>query len=77
MSYARFADDSDVYVFANSDGAIECCGCCLHRLGHPRVEVATAAEMIVHLAIHALAGHDVPASTVPYMLADHAAGELP
>lgn len=30
MSYARFTD-GDVYVFANTDGQLECCGCMLQE----------------------------------------------
>lgn len=32
MSYARFGwDGSDVYVFGNTDGKYECCGCALQK----------------------------------------------
>ena len=31
MSYARFSDDSDVYVFENTDGKFECCWCPLQE----------------------------------------------
>lgn len=32
MSYARFGwDDSDVYLFFNTDGKLECCFCALQK----------------------------------------------
>lgn len=32
MSYARFGMGSDVYVFLNGDGKLECCGCLLQAV---------------------------------------------
>lgn len=29
MSYARFGEDSSVYVFGNTAGYFECCACCI------------------------------------------------
>lgn len=61
MSYARFAADSDVYVFFNCDGYYECCACRIawdeHKLS-PWVE--TAEEMLAHMAEHIEKGHKVP-----------------
>ena len=59
MSYCRFAwDNSDVYVFGNAEGYIECCGC---KLSDSReFQCKRAADMIVHLQEHRKAGHCVP-----------------
>ena len=58
MALCRFGSDSDVYVYYSTHGGIECCGC---RLGGDRmVNVATEAEMIVHLEEHRRTGHRVP-----------------
>lgn len=55
MAYARFSD-SDVYVFFNSGGWYECCGCRLPDPGKTMVD--TPAEMVAHLRRHEEAGHD-------------------
>lgn len=57
MSFARFSDDSHVYVFENMRLQLECCGCAL--LGH--FASLTAEELIEHLREHERAGHLVPA----------------
>lgn len=56
MSYARFGDDSDVYVYV-SDRGLECCWCTLQ----PKSETFRSnAAMIVHLEEHQASGHVVP-----------------
>lgn len=56
MSYARFSEHSDVYVFATFGGYVECCACafggsaCLY----------SAPEVIAHMQEHVDAGHKVP-----------------
>jgi len=69
MSYARFAADSDVYVYASSRGGIECERC---RFMQPTDTTANGPrnnavmvdedEMISHLEKHGKAGHKVPES---------------
>ncbi len=54
MSYCRFGDDSDVYMYPNTDGTIDCCAC---RLGGGRY---TIAEALDHLEEHQGVGHVVP-----------------
>ena len=69
MSYARFSEDSNVYVFATIEkGAhvAECCGCLLI----PRDDEGDATApwpqydspdgIITHLREHQAAGHKVP-----------------
>jgi hypothetical protein len=56
MSYARFAAESDVYVFLAVGGHLECCGC---ALGGEECFYSTA-EMLAHLDAHRVVGHDVP-----------------
>lgn len=66
MSFARFADDSDVYVFISSiDHLFECCGCSLGRLVPDlRCSGMNAAEMIEHLRLHQEARDQVPERTM-------------
>ena len=63
MSYVRFGDDSDVYVFDQVDGVLCCCGC---QLSYRRISyyAETAAEMADHLREHEAAGHMVPAGVI-------------
>lgn len=57
MSYARFgAGGSDVYVYADCGGYINCCGCCLYSDGF---RAYSTDEMIAHLNEHRDAGHTV------------------
>lgn len=65
MSYARFSE-GDVYVYGDVRGGISCDACCLspstrpeNLIGYERFNCATLAEMLVHLAAHRAAGHDV------------------
>jgi hypothetical protein len=58
MSYARLAEDSDVYVFRCVYGALECCGCSLSKNHWARFDTTDA--MLAHLDEHKAAGHDVP-----------------
>lgn len=76
MAYARFGDGgSSVYVYANSDDRLICCGCLLQESDDDWVEFTTA-DMLVHLDAHVAAGHTVPADVAPALMADHANGRL-
>ena len=66
MSYARFCYSSQVYVFADTSGGIECCGCML--LGNFHSD--TAEGMAAHLREHIAAGHKVEVGTIEDILAD-------
>lgn len=60
MSYSRWTDDCDVYVFAHVDGGIAC----LYGLGGPGTHDFRAysrADLTAHLAEHEAEGHKVPA----------------
>lgn len=72
MSYARFrAGESDVYVFENSGGYLECCGCILNRpLRELDPMVETVREMVDHLQAHREAGHLVPEGLTDALLHD-------
>lgn len=52
---------SDVYVFDNSNGFVECCGCKLPGKGGSFM-CDTEEEMRMHLREHVQAGHHVPMS---------------
>lgn len=56
MSYARFSTGSDVYVFMNVAGFLECCGCSLDE----QWAFGSTQEMADHLGDHRAAGHTVP-----------------
>lgn len=56
MSYARFSDHSDVYVYADVNGYVACCGC---RLGD-QWDFHSAEAIVAHLHEHDDAGHKVP-----------------
>ena len=62
MSYARFGwDKSDVYVFMNVGGYLECCLCALSDEDFWNFNTYHTSDMILHLRDHELAGHNVPA----------------
>lgn len=64
MSYARFSDDSDVYIFEHANGFIQCCGCLITEAEPPEwagfYNAQTAREMIHHIYQHMSIGHKVP-----------------
>lgn len=60
MSYCRFCDCSDVYVYHDVCGKLCCCGCILDH----SVFFDTRSEMIAHLQTHIEAGHEVPGSVI-------------
>lgn len=57
MSYCRFTDDSDVYMYP-THGVVECCLCALND-GHTLV-LQTTQQAIEHLREHAADGDKVP-----------------
>jgi hypothetical protein len=58
MAYARFGEDSDVYVYHDIDDLLHCLRC---PLAPPfDFTATTGAEMLAHLAGHRAAGHAVP-----------------
>ena len=61
MSYVRFSENSDVYVFDHSNGCLCCCGCALNPVSY---YAETADEMVKHLLQHEAAGHEIPASVI-------------
>lgn len=58
MSWARFSEDSAVYVFHDVAGYIRCCACCLP--GDAPVSFTDPALLKLHLLAHEEAGHAVP-----------------
>lgn len=67
MSYARFDDDSDVYIYHHYMGFIECCGCWItdpengEDVGFAKLE--TPRRAIRHLMEHVSRGYKVPERT--------------
>lgn len=62
MSYVRFSDQSDVYVYGAADGRIVCCGCV--RNDGSAVSTETEAIMLVHIYVHKERGDKVPDSAI-------------
>lgn len=60
MSYARWGEDSSVYVYLDVNGYLCCCGCCFALDGVDNRQFWTTADLIEHLHAHENAGHDVP-----------------
>ena len=66
MSYARFSDESNVYMYHHYQGFIECCGCWIsdeipdgyEDIPSPRFK--TARRAIRHLMEHIEKGYKVP-----------------
>ena len=69
MSYARWSEDSDVYVFLSVDRQFECCACSLGEIH------ADTAAIVAHLEAHIAAGHQVPADTIDRLRADAAVND--
>lgn len=77
MSYARFID-SDVYVFATTEGTVECMSCWLqpstrpeNLIGYETHVSASLPDMIAHLALHRAAGYNVDDDTFRELLEDY------
>lgn len=66
MSYCRFSDESDVYVFVNIQNKWECCRCAFRSApGHAESKIVdTVQEMISHLGEHKKFGHKVPEEVI-------------
>ncbi|MER5252917.1 hypothetical protein [Streptomyces sp. NPDC002855] len=70
MSYARFGQDgSDVYVFMDVGGYLNCCGCSRVKPGD-HAHFSSTLGMVDHLRAHIFVGDYVPDYVVPELLAD-------
>jgi hypothetical protein len=56
LSYCRFSDESDVYLYESVSGGFRCCGCCLYE----EPGITTPIEAFGHLWEHRKAGEQVP-----------------
>ena len=69
MSYARFSDYSDVYIYHHYQGFIECCGCWIssdtpEEYGDiPASRFNTPRRAIMHLMEHVSKGYKVSDET--------------
>ncbi len=74
MSYARFSDDCNVYIFITDDSTIECCACALSGLDQPwkRFPVTPSGytDLIEHLEEHKRYGHTIPDDVTDDIAAD-------
>lgn len=69
MAYARFAYDSDVYVYASTDGGFTCENC---PTAGSSFRCETALEMATHLLEHRAKGHRVPEDAIAELRAEGA-----
>jgi hypothetical protein len=67
MAYARFARDSDVYVY-EADGEFLCMRCDLSNGREMRT--ALRSKMLEHLQSHQRARHKVPEDTIEQLQAE-------
>jgi hypothetical protein len=66
MSYCRFGNDSDVYVYLDVSGYLCCCGCSLKD----DWKYFSTDDLLAHLSEHDDAGHDVPPDAIEQLLAE-------
>lgn len=75
MSYARFSDDSDVYIYEHANGFIECCGCLITEPEPPEwagfYKANTAREILHHIYAHLSLGHKVPERCIKRIEDEH------
>lgn len=64
MSYCRWSAESNVYVYLDVGGYINCCGC--DRSGYN----GDTETMVKHLEDHIADGHLVPDYVIPALLED-------
>jgi hypothetical protein len=68
MSYCRFGEDSDVYVYPHVDGFLCCCACRLQAIRHggwyKDFITFSVARMLKHLRQHKKRDHKVPKHAV-------------
>ena len=56
MSFIRFSEHSDLYIYSHYLGYIECCGCSLYQT----FKAHSLNELLAHVGEHRQAGHRVP-----------------
>lgn len=69
MSYCRFWDTSDIYLYRSVGGGIECCAC-LFRPDGGSERMPFFDEAIAHVQKHIDAGHRVEAHVIPALRRD-------
>jgi hypothetical protein len=67
MSYARFCDESDVYVYSDGEN-INCCGCRLGPDAYGSWVSQDFDEICEHLLQHIEVGHKVPGYCIERLL---------
>lgn len=75
MSFARWSEHSDVYVYEDCTVGLVCCGCCLYDDNDPHAAFgcswasgADVEAMAGHLRSHEARGHLVPADVYPALI---------
>lgn len=77
MSYCRFGwDGSNVYIFENVNGSLECCGCSLDDYRHGQWNWTDIAEFFAHLNEHIARGDTVPPTVIGEITEDWKAGRF-
>jgi hypothetical protein len=70
MSYARFSDESDVYVYEDSTHGLVCCMCILTSKWF--IAGNDYQALLTHLAEHRAAGHLVPDDAITQLQREQA-----
>jgi len=60
MSYVRWSDISDVYMYSSVNGKEVCCQCSLGSNNEGDYDFDTIEELIAHAIKHKEAGHLIP-----------------
>lgn len=75
MAYSRFSN-SDIYIYPHVGGWIECAACWLNE-GKPEkslfvesVEINNDQDLIEHIRLHKMHGHDIPENLLEDILND-------
>ncbi len=60
MSYCRFGEYSDVYLYPSVYGGIVCCSCRLSERPYDDITFETQEQALIHLEHHDKSGHEFP-----------------
>lgn len=75
MSYARWGEESDVYIFEHVAGYIQCCGCQMTKTSDKELfgfaNLKTARKALEHLDAHVANGDKVSPSTFEKIKKEH------
>jgi hypothetical protein len=73
MSYCRFSDESDIYLWPSPDGIV-CTACLLVTEGNKDPVFATQADALKHVFDHARAHHKIPGYAIDRLIEEYLVG---